>query len=100
MLNKIALILLIIGGLNWGLIGIFQLDAVAWLFGGASSIISSSYRRTLVYFPIIPPGNSQIIAFKQKKRLWQTLFSGSCSLFICLKIVYKSSHSEFWKHTF
>ena len=40
MLNKIALILLIIGGLNWGLIGIFQLDAVAWLFGGASSIIS------------------------------------------------------------
>ena len=26
--------------LNWGLIGIFQLDAVAWLFGGASSIIS------------------------------------------------------------
>ena len=40
MLNKIALILLIIGGLNWGLIGIFQLDIVAWLFGGASSIIS------------------------------------------------------------
>lgn len=40
MLNKIALILLIIGGINWGLIGIFQLDAVAWLFGGAQSILS------------------------------------------------------------
>lgn len=40
MLNKIALILLIIGGINWGLIGIFQLDAVAWLFGGTASIIS------------------------------------------------------------
>lgn len=40
MLNKIALILVIIGGINWGLIGLFQLDAVAWLFGGAESIIS------------------------------------------------------------
>lgn len=40
MLNKIALILLIIGGINWGLIGIFQLDAVAWLFGGAETILS------------------------------------------------------------
>lgn len=40
MINKIALILTIIGGINWGLIGIFQLDAVAWLFGGSGSIIS------------------------------------------------------------
>lgn len=40
MINKIALGLLIIGGINWGLIGIFQLDAVAWLFGGADSILS------------------------------------------------------------
>ena len=29
MIDKIALILAIIGGLNWGLVGIFQLDAVA-----------------------------------------------------------------------
>ena len=34
MLNRIALILLIIGGINWGLIGIFQFDLVAWIFGG------------------------------------------------------------------
>lgn len=40
MLNKIALALVIIGGINWGLIGIFQLDAVAWLFGGSASILS------------------------------------------------------------
>ena len=40
MINKIALILTIIGGINWGLIGIFQIDAVAWLFGGSSSIFS------------------------------------------------------------
>ena len=40
MWDKIALILLIIGGINWGLVGIFELDMVAWLFGGAASIIS------------------------------------------------------------
>ncbi|MBR3815577.1 MAG: DUF378 domain-containing protein [Clostridia bacterium] len=40
MLDKIALILTIIGGLNWGLIGIFQFDLVAWICGGQSSIIS------------------------------------------------------------
>ena len=40
MLDKIALLLAIVGGLNWGLMGIFQLDAVAWLFGGQGSIFS------------------------------------------------------------
>lgn len=40
MLNKIALVLLIIGGLNWGLVGIFEFDLVAWLFGGATSLLS------------------------------------------------------------
>ena len=39
-MDKLALTLLIIGGLNWGLIGIFQFDLVAWLFGGQSSILS------------------------------------------------------------
>lgn len=40
MIDKIALALTIIGGINWGLIGIFQIDAVAWLFGGQGSIFS------------------------------------------------------------
>lgn len=40
MIDKIALILTIVGGLNWGLIGIFQFDLVAWIFGGQSSIMS------------------------------------------------------------
>lgn len=40
MLDKIALILTIIGGVNWGLIGIFQFDLVAWIFGGQNAIIS------------------------------------------------------------
>ena len=33
MMDKIALILSIIGGLNWGLIGLFQFDLVAFLLG-------------------------------------------------------------------
>lgn len=32
--------LVIIGALNWGLIGLFQFDLVAWLFGGQGAIIS------------------------------------------------------------
>ena len=40
MLDKLALILTIIGGINWGLIGIFQFDLVAWICGGQGSIIS------------------------------------------------------------
>ncbi len=40
MLNKIALILAIIGGLNWGCIGLFQFDLVAWIFGGSGSLLA------------------------------------------------------------
>jgi len=39
-LDKIALILAIIGGLNWGSIGIFGFDLVAFLFGGSTSAMS------------------------------------------------------------
>ncbi len=40
MLDRIALLLLIIGGINWGLIGIFQFDLVAFIFGGQAAILS------------------------------------------------------------
>ncbi len=40
MLDKIALFLLIVGGINWGLVGIFQFDLVAFLFGGSAAIFS------------------------------------------------------------
>ena len=35
-LNKISLLLLIVGGLNWGLVGLFGFDLVATLFGEMS----------------------------------------------------------------
>ena len=39
-MDTIALILSIIGCVNWGLVGIFQFDLVAWLFGGSGSLFS------------------------------------------------------------
>ncbi len=38
--DRIALILNIIGGINWGLIGIFKFDLVAWIFGGQDAVLS------------------------------------------------------------
>lgn len=40
MIDKIALTLLIIGGINWGLVGIFKFDLVAFLCGGQTGVIS------------------------------------------------------------
>lgn len=39
-MDTLALILSIIGSINWGLVGIFQFDLVAWLFGGADAVFS------------------------------------------------------------
>ena len=40
LLDRVALVLLIIGGLNWGSVGIFGFDIVAALFGGSAGAIS------------------------------------------------------------
>ncbi len=40
MLDRISLILVVIGAINWGAIGLFQFDIVAWIFGGQDAIIS------------------------------------------------------------
>jgi hypothetical protein len=39
-LTRVALVLLIIGGINWGLIGLFQFDLVAAIFGGQNALLS------------------------------------------------------------
>ncbi len=39
-MNRFALTLVIIGAINWGLIGIFGFDLVSWLFGGQLSVVS------------------------------------------------------------
>lgn len=40
LLDRIALIITIIGALNWGSIGLFQFDLVAWLGGGQTGLLS------------------------------------------------------------
>ena len=40
LMGTMSLILSIVGCVNWGLVGIFQFDLVAWLFGGSDSLFS------------------------------------------------------------
>jgi len=39
-LGRVALILNIIGGINWGLIGLFKFDLVAWICGGQDAVLA------------------------------------------------------------
>ena len=40
LMDMIALILSIVGSLNWGLVALFKFDLVAWLFGGQTALLS------------------------------------------------------------
>ncbi|MBQ1372017.1 MAG: DUF378 domain-containing protein [Oscillospiraceae bacterium] len=40
MMDSTALLITIIGALNWGLVSLFQFDLVAWIGGGSGSLIS------------------------------------------------------------
>ena len=42
-IDKIALALVIIGALNWGMIGVFSFDLVAWIFGSMSVVTRVVY---------------------------------------------------------
>jgi len=39
-MDRIALILAVIGGINWGLVGLFRFDLVAYIFGGQTATVS------------------------------------------------------------
>ena len=39
-MDTIAQILSIVGCLNWGLVGLFQFDLVAWIFGGSDTLLA------------------------------------------------------------
>ena len=40
LMDRIALALLIVGVVNWGSVGLFRFDIVAWLFGGQTATVS------------------------------------------------------------
>ena len=39
-MDRLSLALVIIGAINWGLVGLFQFDLIAFLFGGQASLLS------------------------------------------------------------
>lgn len=39
-LDTVSLLLVIIGAINWLLVGVFQFDLVAWIFGGQGALLS------------------------------------------------------------
>ena len=63
-IDVLAAILVVVGALNWGLVGLFQLDLVATLFGDASIVSRIVY--TLVGFA----GAFQAIQWKAIQRRW------------------------------
>ena len=40
MMDRISLLLVIVGALNWLLVGLFQFDFVSWVFGGQTAVLS------------------------------------------------------------
>jgi uncharacterized membrane protein YuzA (DUF378 family) len=63
-LDVVAAVLLVIGGLNWGLYGLFQTDLVNTLFGG-------SFLATLVYVLVGLAAVWQVVGLKAIQRRWK-----------------------------
>ena len=64
-MDTLALILSIIGCVNWGLVGIFQFDLVAWLFGGSGSLFSR-----IIYTIVGLAGLWAFPSCSARRRLW------------------------------
>lgn len=39
-MDRVSLLLTILGAINWGLVALFQFDLVAYLFGGSAAVVS------------------------------------------------------------
>lgn len=61
---RLATALLIIGGLNWGLVGLFDFDLVASIFGGPESFLSE-----LIYTLVGIAAIYELFVFNRLKRL-------------------------------
>jgi len=61
-MDRLALILVIIGALNWGLIGLFQFDLVATLFGGQDALISR------IIYTLVGAAGAYAISFLFRER--------------------------------
>jgi len=67
-LDVVAAVLLVVGGLNWGLVGIARFDLVAAIFGmhfGEASVLSAA-----VYTLVGMAALYQAVGFKAIQRRW------------------------------
>ena len=66
-LDIVISVLLVVGGLNWGLWGIFQFDLVAALFGGNAATLSR-----IIYSLVGIAAAYQAFGWKSVQRRWAT----------------------------
>lgn len=71
-LNLITLLLIIIGGINWLLVGLFQFDLVASIFGGQDAVLSR-----IVYLLVGLSALYQIIPFSKAISVGESAAEGS-----------------------
>ena len=71
-LNLITLLLIIIGGINWLLVGLFQFDLVATIFGGQNATLSR-----MVYVLVGLSALYQIIPFSKAMSVGEPTAEGS-----------------------
>jgi len=64
-IDIVAAVLLVVGGLNWGLVGFFDFDLVATLFG------DSSFVSRLVYILVGACAVYQSMQWKSIQRRWR-----------------------------
>ena len=64
-IDVIVAVLLIVGGLNWGLVGLFQFDLVAGIFGGQGALLSR-----IVYILVGVSAVFQALQWKAIQRRW------------------------------
>ena len=70
-MDTVSLILVIIGAINWGLVGLAKFDLVAWIFGGQTAVVSR-----IIYALV------GVLIFAESLALGKTLIAGAFTLVI------------------
>ena len=65
LMDVIAAVLLVVGGLNWGLVGLFRFDLVASIFGGSEAVLAA-----IVYTLVGAAAIYQGLQWKAIQRRW------------------------------
>lgn len=69
-IDTLAAILLVVGGLNWGLVGLFGFDLVAALFGGSTTFLAR-----IVYILVGAAAAYQGLGWKAIQNRWNLSLS-------------------------